>query len=310
MRACRGHAPKGVGTGGGSRPPRVRLPAWLRVAALAGGVQLATASASAGEPPRTEYTLGVFPYLSAATLEDVFAPIASQLGRTIGRPVHLATTLNYDAFGVKLRAGEYEIAYVQPFDYVAYAAPAGYVPVAASRNVIRAAIFVRDDSPIREAMDLRGKTLGLPARKAAVTYLARQELLLLGLAPGRDLVLRHFNSHQSCLQQARIGNVDACGTAHEIVRMFERQMKTRFRAIRELPPIPPSVFVVRGDVPERERLAIRTTLVSGDLPGIPSEARDLFGGEVVQGRTRYFRDVDDREYDVIRAYLRRLGENP
>lgn len=255
------------------------------------------------------YTLGVFPYLSATTLEDVYSPIAAELARSLGRPVRFATTSSYEAFAQKLRDGEYDIAFVQPFDYAGTASRAGYLPVAAAYHTIEAVFFVTDRSPIQSAAELRGRTIGLPPKPSAVSYLARMALLEKGLRPGVDVRLRHFSSHQSCLQQLLIGNVDSCVSAADIARIFESRMRTHLRFILKSPTIPAPLFVAHARLPGGERERIRETLVSTELAGIPPQLRHLFtrGGEL---KDRYFRAVPDSEYDKVRRYLQSLGPEP
>jgi phosphonate transport system substrate-binding protein len=266
--------------------------------------------AQASEPGRPAYVEGVFPYLSVSTLESVFAPIAAELASPLERQVRFTTTSSYEDFARRLGEAEYDIAYVQPFDYVRVAVPAGYLPVATGYEPICIAFFVPERSEIREAGDLRGKTVGLPPRLSAASLLAEVTLKGVHLVAGGDVKLKYFSSHQSCLQQVSIGNVDACVSATDIVRMFEGQMKVRFRSVLKSPVIPGSVFVVHRRLGEAERELVRSTLVASVLQGVPSHLRRLFKEGDPEHGERYFRAVNDADYDVVRDYLKVLRAEP
>jgi phosphonate transport system substrate-binding protein len=266
--------------------------------------------AQASEPGKPAYVEGVFPYLSVPTLESVFAPIAAQLAGPLHRQVRFTTTSSYEDFARRLGGAEYDIAYVQPFDYVRVAVPAGYLPVATGYEPICIAFYVPERSAIREAGDLRGKTVGLPPRLSAASLLAEVALKGIHLAPGEDVQLRYFSSHQSCLQQVSIGNVDACVSASDIVRMFEGLMNVRFRSVLKSPTIPGSVFVVHQRIGEAERELVRNTLIASALEGVPPHLKRLFKEGDLEHRGRYFRPVNDADYDVVRSYLKMLRAEP
>ena len=265
--------------------------------------------ASSADGAMASYTLGVFPYLSVPALESVFAPMAAELAAGVHREVRFTTTSTYEEFDQKLKDGEYDIAYVQPFDYVSFAVPAGYRPLATGYDRIHPAFFVPERSPIKEALDLRGKSVGMPPRRSAASYLGLMTLIDAGLTPGRDVKVIHFSSHQSCLQQAQIGNIEACVSAPDIVRMFRSQMNARFRTVLECPAIPGSLFVAHPRIPEKERELMLKTLLATHLDGVPVALRRLFK-EADQPDGRYFQPVRESDYDEIRRYLKVLNAEP
>jgi phosphonate transport system substrate-binding protein len=270
--------------------------AWLPPAALA-------ADSGAGGKERPPYILGVFPFIPAASIEGLFAPIAAELSAVVGRPVILRTTDSFDKFMSGLRRREYDIAFVQPFDYVDIAKPKGYLPLARRSEDLASALMTRAESPLRTIKDLRGKRLGMPPETAAVSILNRIALKKAGLAPGTDVTVEFFSSHQACLQQLLVGHVDACGISPTGARLVENQMGVRFRELGRSPAIPHTLFVAHGRIPARERQAMTGVLASTDLEKVPAQFRTLF---VTDGR-KPFRRADDREYDPVRRYLRLLG---
>src|SRR4051794_27675328 len=74
----------------------------LASAALAVG----TGDAQATSDPQV-LTFGVFPYVPALKIGDLFAPMAADFELATGRPVQLRTQDTFEKFGEELAAGSY-----------------------------------------------------------------------------------------------------------------------------------------------------------------------------------------------------------
>jgi len=262
-----------------------------------------TATATVQPPADQEYILGVFPFIPASSIEGIFAPLAGEISRALGKPVKLRTATSFEKFMEELRGKTYDIAFVQPFDYIDIAKPEGYLPLAARNDRLSSHFVVKQDSMIKTLKDLKGKSLGMPPKVSAVSFMNRIELKKAGISPDKDIKLVYLASHQACLQQLMIGKVDACGVSPPGVRLVEQQMKTTFRLIHKTPEIPSPLFVVKKGLPLNEREAIRKVLLSSDLTGVKPELRIMFIGDV----KKPFRTTTDREYDPIRSQLKLLG---
>lgn len=276
------------------------LPALLLCQLIATGAAAAPATG-----PRHEYVMGVFPFIPAASIEGIFAPLAAEISRAIGRPVKLQTAPSFERFMSELSQQTYQLAFVQPFDYVEIARPRGYLPLAARNDKLSSHLVVREDSPVKTIGDLKGKTLGMPPRSAAVSVMNQVAIKQAGLKPDTDVKFVYLASHQACLQQLLIGTVHACGVSPPGVRLVEHQMKTRFRLIHATPTIPSPLFVVHKDLPRKEQEQIRAVLLSTGLEGVDPALRTTFLGDVAKP----FRSATDRDYDTIRSYLKLLRQH-
>lgn len=145
--------------------------------------------------------------------------------------------------------------------------------------------------------------IGFPPKTATVSYLAKVALAQSGLKPGKDVTIRHFSTHQSCLQQLLIGDVDACACGEAILRVFKDQSKKEFRVILASPEIPQTLFVVHRRISAADQETIRKTLVNSQLSGVDPKLRKLFlpDGEKPDA---YFRPTQDKEFDIVRKYLK------
>lgn len=263
----------------------------------------AVSSIQAAETPPSPYTLGVFPFLAKPTLEGIFAPIAGELAGALGRPVRLQSASGFEKFTENLERQQYDIAHIHPFEYVISGKKSGYIPLAVRTEKLKAVFAVKEESTIKAPRDLKGKIIGFPPKVATVSYLAKVALAKSGLKPGKDVTIKNFSTHQSCLQQLLIGDIDACASGEAILRVFEDQSKKKFRVILASPEIPQTLFVAHRRIPVADQETIRKTLVNSQLSGVDPKLRNLFLPDE-ENQHGYFRSTQDKEFDVVRKYLK------
>jgi phosphonate transport system substrate-binding protein len=230
---------------------------WWRLAALAGLAVLCLPLAAAPDTAGPPYRLGVFPYTAPRQTIDFYGPVAAAMGAALGRAVRLESAPSFPDFSRAMDEQRYDIALVQPFDVLGTVERLGYVPVAQLAVPLVSQLYVRDDSRFRSIDDLRGTTLAMPPPQTASARLTLRALFDHRLVPGRDLQVRYFNSHDSCLQQVWAGAASACGTARPPVQVFEQRMQARLRAIHDTPSVPHVMFVAH---PQRVSAAQRAVL--------------------------------------------------
>ena len=244
-----------------------------------------------------EYIMGVFPHLPPRELEKIYAPMAADISRVIGKPVIFRTSSSYQKFMEQLDNQEFDIAFVQPFDYIRIADKYGYTPLATRQEMLSAILVIQQDSSIQSIKDLNGKTIALPPVVAAVSYLIKNHLLKNGLKTGEDVTIVHTHSHVSCMQKVLSGKADACGTAAPALRFFEYKMKVSLRAIGRTRSIPHTLFSIHPRVPAEHVKAIKE-LILGWFKS------DKGKKMLSRGRLKPFRSVSDSDYDVVREIAR------
>jgi phosphonate transport system substrate-binding protein len=221
----------------------------------------ATAS-PASQKPQPPFTMGIFPLLSSGQIEKLFAPLAAHLTQELGRQVRLRTKPDFADFTAELSREAYDIAFVQPFDYVAAHDKYGYIPVARRSGQLAATLVVLPDSKLHSLQDLKGKRVGLPPKVAAVSFLTRKALAVAGLDIHKDVTLAYFKAHDACLNQLMLRKVDVCGSAPHPIRFFENKWHVKFRTLAKTKTIPPAVFMVHKRVSPKERAAITHAILS------------------------------------------------
>jgi len=245
------------------------------------------------------YEFGVFPYLPVTKIHDLYGPMATDLEAKLGRPVQLSSRARYDTFGDELRKQVYDIAFIQPFDYVDAHDRYGYLPLARRPGQLVALIVVRDDSPLKSLRDLGGKTVANPPVDAAVSHLTSMALWGAGIHPDTGVRRDYGKNHLTCVQSVMIGAADACGVAEAALRRMEKQTATttRLRILHRTVGIPHPLFVVHKRVPIKDRDALLKTIVEWSKT---EEGKAI----LTRGQFVPFVPANDADYEVVRRYLR------
>lgn len=262
--------------------------------------------AQAEQPKDTmkdSYSMGVFPFLPSARLEGIFAPIAAELSGNLGKRVDYKSASSFEKFMKKLSMGDFDVALVQPFDYVKIAVPAGYQPVVARNGKLGAVFVVLQDSPLQSLQDLKQKTIAMAPEVAALSYLAKSALVEAGLDLTKDVTIKYQDGHHSCLQQVATAKAAACATGEPALRIFEKKMMMQLKILARTPTIPDILFVVHPNVSARDKDIISKTLLNTSLPGVPDDLKLIFGAN----KESPFIPATDQDYDVIYTYWQRLN---
>ncbi|WP_372880101.1 phosphate/phosphite/phosphonate ABC transporter substrate-binding protein [Psychromonas sp.] len=171
---------------------------------------------SALSPAQQSLTFGIVPQQSAAELAKLWGPIVKDLSRTSGIDIHFATAPDIPTFEKRLSAGEYDIAYMNPYHYVVFNQSPGYQALAKARDrLIKGILVVAKDSKINELTDLQNTTLAFPAPAAfAATILTQADLT----AQEIDFIPNYVSSHDSVYLTVAKGIYPAGGG---VLRTFE-----------------------------------------------------------------------------------------
>ena len=283
---------------GGSTGLAMLRAAVLAVATWSLGAAFASAPAAGQTEAKAPYRLGVFPYLPPARIEEAYAPVAADFAEALDREVLLRTKTTFAAWFEEVQAQRYDIVFIQPFDYVNAFDRYGYLPLARGSDPLSAILVVLDDSPLTEIFQLRGTIVALPPASAAVSYLTKDAIIEAGLEPGRDVTVKHFKNHDSCLQQVVIGAADVCGTARAVVRDFVARRPVAFRELAVTRAIPHVLFAVHSRVSDEDREAIRRVIVGWHETEQGRQWRASLGHTFVPAL--------DADYDIVREYAKRL----
>ena len=222
------------------------------------------------------FSFGVVPQQSATKLARTWLPLLQLLQEKSGVRLRFATAPDIPTFEQRLRDGEYDVAYMNPYHYTVFHQAQGYQAFAREANKrIRGIIVVRNDSPIASVTELEGKEVAFPAPAAfAATLLTRSHLEQQGVS----YEPRFVSSHDSVYRAVAGGFASAGGG---IVRTFESvapEIRSQLRVLWKSEGFTPHAFAahprVPGDVIER---LLQSML---ELTGYPEGMEALAGVNV------------------------------
>jgi ABC-type phosphate/phosphonate transport system substrate-binding protein len=245
--------------------------------------------------PDDGYRFGVFPYLPALAVDEIFGPLAAGFARDLGTPVHLRTKSTFQLYAEELAKETYDLVLVHPFFYVDAADGYHYRPLARVDAELTAVVLVPADRTWNDWQDLAGGTLALPPVLSAVSEIVQASLREHGLRPGRDVTLQHHATKMACVHAVVFGEADACGLPDFILSQFAAIGEMKLRVMARTPPIPHFVLAVHERVPEADRTRLLQCLL--DLPGTAE-------GQAFLAATAWphFVAARDDEYDDVRRY--------
>lgn len=254
---------------------------------LAFGLLFAVATAQA-EP----LSVGITPLKAASKLAEEWGPLLDEVGRRAGVQLAFRTAPSIPAFGERLAQGEYDLAYVNPYQYKLYSAKPGYRAFAREKGrPLEGIIIVRKDSPYRQVRDLEGATLIFPTPLAfAASILTQAELDSQGVA----IKARYVQSHDSVFRGVATGGFDGGGTIMKVFQTTDPELAKNLRVLARTASYQSHPFAAHPRVPADlvERLRRAFLSLERDEAG-----RKLLAGIAFNGMEA----AADKDYNDVRS---------
>jgi phosphonate transport system substrate-binding protein len=265
-------------------PRPLALLVLLAAAALPGGV--------AAAPGTAELVFGVVPQQSPSALAKGWIPILDYLGERAGVRLRFATASQIPVFEKRVAAGEYDVAYMNPYHYTVFHREPGYEAVAKEQDRrLRGILVVRKDGPIQSIEQLADERVAFPGPAAfAATLLPQGQLARLGLAIRPEYV----SSHDSVYLSVARGLYPAGGGIPRTLENMDLQTRDQLRILWTTSDFTPHAIAVHPRVPAavRARLVAAMLAMADDAQGAALLERIGFHG-LVAARNADYDDIRD-----------------
>ena len=245
--------------------------------------------------------LAVHPYLPTDEVMTRFAPLAKALGRALGTGIEVQVAADYAKHIEAVGRDRVQLAYLGPVQYVQVVARYGTKPLLARQEVghrpwLHGEIVVRDDSPIRNVAELRGKRFAFGDRNSTMAHVVPMQMLeLAGVTQDRLAGFEFLGAHRNVALAVIEGRFDAGAIKKEV---FDEYAAQGLRSIAPLPAMPDHLFVGASTLPEAEVRSARALFTS--LHHSP-EGRDIITA-IHPGMTALV-PVEDFEYGRLRSLM-------
>ena len=199
----------------------------------------------AQDPPTL--SLGVVPQQSATRLARLWTPVCRFLSDHTGYRFVFKTAKDIPTFERRLAAGEYDIAYMNPYHYTVFSIDPGYRAFAKeTARHIQGIVVVKKESAYRSITELAGKPLAFPAPAAfAASVLPRAYLEKNGIA----ILPKYVNSHDSVYLAVSRGLYPAGGGIQRTFDNMPEAVRSALRVLWRTPEYTPHAFAALPRLP-------------------------------------------------------------
>jgi len=254
------------------------------------------------------YTFGVVPQHAATELAARWTPLLRYLSGKTGLPLEFHTARDIPTFEQRMVQGEYDFAYLNPFQYALFQEKVGYRLLAREHiRGLRGIVVVRADAPYRRLRDLADRSLAFPAPSAfAASLVTRAEFRTQGIR----IQSRFVSSHDSVYYGVANGLFSAGGGILDTFQRLAPALRAKLRVLWTSPAYVPHAFAAHPRLPVAAVATLRRALLAA--------AREPEGARLLAAAGFETLTVaDDREYEsvrrlapAIRAELCALPETP
>jgi phosphonate transport system substrate-binding protein len=246
-------------------------------------------------------SFGIVPQQSATQLAKLWTPIIEELSNKSGLDIHFVTAPDIPSFEKRLAAGEYDIAYMNPYHYVVFNQSVGYQAVAKARDKkIKGIIIVSKNSDINSLQDLQNSTLAFPAPASfAATILTQADLADQQV----NFTANYVSSHDSVYRNVAKGIYPAGGGVLRTFNNVAPQIRDQLRILWTTKGYTPHAIAVHPRVIRAATDKLQQALLTLEQYAV---GKQLLGSIKING----FEKGLDADWDDIRALnLKQLSDN-
>ena len=191
-------------------------------------------------------SFGIVPQQSAKKLAQLWTPIFEYLSEQTGDTITFATAQDIPTFEKRLLAGEYDVAYMNPYHYTVFSQKPGYQAIAKQKDKrIKGIVVVAKESPVTSLQDLMGETLAFPSPAAfAASVLPRAKMEKDGIV----ISPRYVSSHDSVYLTVSKGLFPAGGGVMRTFNNTREDVREGLRILWTTPGYTPHAIAVHPRV--------------------------------------------------------------
>ena len=236
------------------------------------------------------YHFAIAPQQSPRELAKRWGPIIQYISEHSGVSLRFQTATSLTAYQHDMKAGLYDISFINAYYYVAYSKDARYQVFAQEKDAKFVGVMVvRKDSPYQKLEDLQGQPLAFPSPTAVTSMLACTQLKENNIKFTPNYVISMDSVYRSVakgLFSAGQGEMRTFGS-------MVPEVRDQLRILWSSEPMPPFTFSVHPRVPKENVQKIQKVMVEMENT---EEGRELLKGINMKG----IAIAHDSEYEPVR----------
>ena len=208
----------------------------------------------------TTLTLGVVPQQSAKKMVERWQPLIQHISEYSGLNIEFKTAKDIPTFENNLAKGLYDIAYMNPYHFVAFNDSVGYKALARQKNkAIKGIIVTHKNSEITSLEDLNGTEIAFPAPAAfAATIITQAELTKRNIS----FIPRYVNSHDSVYLAVEKGFFQSGGGILRTLNAVPDDVNEALTVLWESNGYTPHALATHPNMAQNHREAILKALIA------------------------------------------------
>lgn len=205
--------------------------------------------------------VGVVPQFEQRKLLSIWSPILEALQQKTQCSYELVGSGSISEFESKFEAGEYDLAYMNPYHAVMAHNAEGYIPIARSgEKKLQGILVVRDDSPIQDIKALDGKEIAFPSPNAlGASLLMRAEL---ATKHGLKIKSRYVKTHSSVYLHVIKKLTDAGGGVARTLKEQSPAIQEKLRILYETQKVNSHPLVIHPRIAQPLRMEIQKAFLA------------------------------------------------
>lgn len=210
---------------------------------------------------------GVVPQFDARRIQQIWQPVLDSLEKQSGLHFELIGSPSIPEFEKQLLAGDFDLAYMNPYHLLKAYESQGYTPLV--RDIGRTLfgiVVVRKDGPIEEVNDLDGKSVAFPAPNALGAALIPRsefgEIYKINIKPV------YVRSHSSVYLNVVTGQTDAGGGVQKTLQAQPENIRNALKIIYKTPQLAPHPVAAHPRLTSAIHEKVREAFLQmGNTPG-------------------------------------------
>jgi len=206
-------------------------------------------------------TVGVVPQFDIPRIQAIWRPILDEMEIRTGIKFVLSGAATIPEFERDLIQGEYDLAYINPYQVVKAGERQGYQPLVrdVSQNLY-GIVVVPSNSPVQSVEELKNRVVVFPAPNAlGATLLMQAEL---NDRYDVQVVPRYVLSHSSVYLNVALGEAVAGGGVQKTLSQQSKELRDRLKVLYKTDSVPSHPVVVHSRVPDQIRQQLLSVILA------------------------------------------------
>ncbi|HDM8230800.1 TPA: phosphate/phosphite/phosphonate ABC transporter substrate-binding protein [Vibrio campbellii] len=206
---------------------------------------------------KPQLIFGVVPQQSAAKLAEQWQPLLDRWGELAGVELKFATARDIPTFEKRLAAGEYNVAYMNPYHFTLVNQTPGYTAIAHAKDKKITGILVTKADWKGDLQDLQQQTIAFPAPRAfAASIINQSELTQKGIV----FDTKYVGSHDSVYLGVAKGLYQAGGGVSRTFHSLDESVRNQLKILYKTAPYTPHAIAVSHSVVTETREALQNSI--------------------------------------------------